>query len=70
MYKFKQSIKHIKGKIKKWNKEECDDIFKSKREIENQMEKIQQSMILEGRKNKTITGEASLQAQPEDIGSI
>ena len=41
MYKFQYKIKYIKGKIKKWNKEEFGNIFKEKSLLEGNLECLQ-----------------------------
>jgi hypothetical protein len=40
MYKFLQKLRHIKSCIKKWNKEEFENIFKDKKNVKFQMEHI------------------------------
>ena len=41
MYKFQYKIKYIKGKIKKWKKEEFGNIFKEKATLEGNLECLQ-----------------------------
>jgi hypothetical protein len=41
MYQFQQKLKHIKLKIKKWNKEVFGNIFEEKKRLETEMATIQ-----------------------------
>lgn len=41
MYKFQQSMKGLKAKIKKWNKEEFGNIFLDKKMLEKRLQEIQ-----------------------------
>ena len=41
MYNFKQNLKGLKDKIKKWNKEEFGNIFREKRRLEVHLQEIQ-----------------------------
>ena len=48
MYNFHQNLKGLKGKIKKWNKEEFGNIFREKRHLEVRLEEIQNIGTNEG----------------------
>ena len=41
MYNFQQNLKGLKAKIKKWNKEEFENIFLEKRWLEVRLQEIQ-----------------------------
>lgn len=43
-----QKLKHIKSRLKAWNKKEFGDIFKAKRETEQKLQEINQINITEG----------------------
>jgi len=45
MYWFQQKLKHVKNKIKKWNKEIFGNILADKKDLEKQMKYIQQKII-------------------------
>jgi hypothetical protein len=45
MYKFQQHLKNFKQLIKRWNKTTFGDIILRKREIESQLEELQQIFI-------------------------
>lgn len=49
MHTFQLKLKELKGKIKKWNKEEFGNIMVEKQKLEGEMEMIQQKIIIEGR---------------------
>eukprot|EP00253_Pinus_taeda_P031484 PITA_31484 len=49
MHTFQLKLKEIKGKIRKWNREEFRHIMEEKQKLEKEMEDIQQQIILEGR---------------------
>ena len=41
MYQFQQNIKILKSKIKTWNKESFDNIFKEKVELDGKIKEVQ-----------------------------
>eukprot|EP00253_Pinus_taeda_P008470 PITA_08470 len=41
-------LKHIKGRLKEWNKKEFGNIFKAKGEVEKKLKEINQILITEG----------------------
>ena len=41
-------LKHIKSKFKEWNKKEFGNIFKSKKEVEQKLQEINQINITDG----------------------
>lgn len=49
IHTFQLKLKELKGKIKKWNKEEFGNIMEEKQKLEQEMEEIQQRIIIEGR---------------------
>eukprot|EP00253_Pinus_taeda_P035285 PITA_35285 len=48
MHTFQLKLKELKGRIKKWNKEEFGNIMEDKQKLEKEMESLQQKMIMEG----------------------
>lgn len=48
MYNLRARLKHMKVKLKQWNKMEFGNIFQLKKELEQKMEALQQKMISEG----------------------
>lgn len=48
MFLLQQRLKHIKIKLKDWNKSESKNIFKAKREVEQKLQKINQIITKEG----------------------
>lgn len=54
-----QRLKHIKLRLKEWNKNEFGNIFKAKREVENKLQETNQILIAEG-----FTEERKMQANP------
>ena len=40
-YQFKQNLKLLKSKIKKWNKEYFGNVFKEKAELEGKIKEVQ-----------------------------
>ena len=48
MYIFQQKLKTIKSNLKQWNKDTFGDIFQAKKELEEKMALLQQTMITEG----------------------
>ena len=47
MHTFQLKLKELKGKIKKWNKEEFGNILEDKQKLEGEMADLQQKIILE-----------------------
>lgn len=66
MQTFQLKLKELKGKIKKWNKEEFGNIFEDKQKLEGEMESIQQKMILEGRTEDSINKEGIILGKLEE----
>eukprot|EP00253_Pinus_taeda_P035054 PITA_35054 len=48
MYIFQQKLKIIKAKLECWNKSTCGNIFQAKKELEEKMAGLQQTMIKDG----------------------
>lgn len=48
MYIFQQKLKIIKAKLKCWNKNTFGNIFQAKKELEEKMAGLQQTMIKDG----------------------
>ena len=48
MFMLQQRLKHIKSRLKYWNKKEFGNIFKAKREVEQKLQEINQIIISEG----------------------
>ena len=48
MFMLQQKLKHIKGKLKSWKKNEFGNIFKAKREVEQKLREINRINITEG----------------------
>lgn len=48
MFLLHHKLKHIKGRLKEWNKNEFGNIFKAKREVEGKVKEIHQILITEG----------------------
>lgn len=48
MFLLQQNLKHIKSRIKDWNKNEFGNIFKAKREAEQKLQEINQINIIDG----------------------
>eukprot|EP00253_Pinus_taeda_P033060 PITA_33060 len=57
MHTFQLKLKEVKGKIKKWNKEEFGNILEEKQKLEREMESLQQKIITEGRTEESIREE-------------
>lgn len=53
MHTFQLKLKELKGKIKKWNKEEFGNILEEKQKLEGEMETLQQRIIIEGRSEES-----------------
>eukprot|EP00253_Pinus_taeda_P002455 PITA_02455 len=48
MFLLHHRLKHIKGRLKEWNKNEFGNIFKAKGEVEKKLKEINQILIIEG----------------------
>ena len=59
MHTFQIRLKDLKGKIKKWNREEFDNIQKEKGKLHIRMEGIQQQIIERGRSEELAEEEVS-----------
>eukprot|EP00253_Pinus_taeda_P017254 PITA_17254 len=57
MHMFQLKLKELKGRIKKWNKEEFGNIMEDKQKLEKEMESLQQKMIMEGKTKESISKE-------------
>ena len=66
MYIFQQKLKTIKINLKRWNKNTFGDIFQAKKELEEKMANLQQSLIKEGPNYERIAQESNLQRQWEE----
>eukprot|EP00253_Pinus_taeda_P005568 PITA_05568 len=66
MHTIRLKLKEIKGKIKKWNKEEFGNIMEEKQKLEKEMEEIQQKIILEGRDEERSNEEGRIISQLEE----
>eukprot|EP00253_Pinus_taeda_P022996 PITA_22996 len=66
MHTIELKLKEIKGKIKKWNKEEFGNIMEEKQKLEKEMEDIQQRIILEGRDEERSKEEGRIINQLEE----
>ena len=65
MHTFQLKLKELKGKIKKWNKEEFGNIPEEKHKLEKEMEEIQQRIITEGRTEERCKEEGVIISQLE-----
>eukprot|EP00253_Pinus_taeda_P024197 PITA_24197 len=63
---FQLKLKELKGRIKKWNKEEFGNIMEDKQKLEKEMESLQQKMIMEGRKEESISKEGAILGKLEE----
>ena len=66
MFMLQQRLKHIKSKLKYWNKKEFGNIFKAKREVEQKLQGINQIIITDGFTEERKTQAESLQKKWED----
>jgi len=66
MHTFQLKLKELKGKIKKWNKEEFGNIFLEQQRLERKMEELQQKIITEGRSEEKRKEEGTLISQLEE----
>ena len=63
---FQLKLKELKGRIKKWNKEEFGNIMEDKQKLEKEMESLQQQMIMEGRTEESISKEGAILGKLEE----
>eukprot|EP00253_Pinus_taeda_P010493 PITA_10493 len=66
MHTFQLKLKELKGKIKRWNKEEFGNILEDKQKLEEEMADIQQKIILEGRTEESINKEGVILGRLEE----
>eukprot|EP00253_Pinus_taeda_P007421 PITA_07421 len=66
MHTFQLKLKEIKGKIRKWNREEFRHITEEKQKLEKEVEDIQQQIILEGRDEERSKEEGRIINQLEE----
>ena len=66
MFMLQQKLKHIKARLKAWNKKEFGDIFKAKRETEQKLQEINQNNITEDFTEERQKPTDSLQEEWED----
>lgn len=66
MYTLQLKLKELKGKIKKWNKEEFGNIMEEKQKLEGEMETLQQKIIEEGRTDESIRQEGIILGKLEE----
>jgi len=66
MYIFQQKLKIIKANLKCWNKNTFGNIFQAKRELEEKMAGLQQTMIKDGPNEERLAQESNLQKQWEE----
>ena len=66
MFTLQQRLKHIKSRLKDWNKKEFGNIFKAKREVEQKLQGINQIIITDGFTKERKTQVDSLQKEWED----
>ena len=66
MYIFQQKLKIIKAKLKCWNNNTFGNIFQAKKELEEKMADLQQTMIKDGPNEERLAQESNLQKQWEE----
>eukprot|EP00253_Pinus_taeda_P023512 PITA_23512 len=66
MHMFQLKLKELKGRIKKWNKEEFGNTMEDKQKLEREMESLQQKMIMEGRTEESISKEGVILGKLEE----
>eukprot|EP00253_Pinus_taeda_P035368 PITA_35368 len=66
MHTFQLKLKELRGNIKKWNKEEFGNIMEEKQRLEQEMEEIQQTIIIEGRLEESCKTEGILISKLEE----
>ena len=63
MFQFQQKLKHLKGKIKYWNRTTFGNIHHGKANIEQEMRQLQQKIITQGRSNDLADQEKTLEKE-------
>eukprot|EP00253_Pinus_taeda_P011590 PITA_11590 len=63
MFQFQQKLKHLKGKIKYWNRTTFGNILHGKANIEQEMRQLQQKIITQGRSNDLADQEKTLEKE-------
>jgi len=63
MFQFQQKLKHLKGKIKQWNHTSFGNIFQAQSALDQDMKRLQQRIIIEGRSNDLSEQEKILELQ-------
>ena len=48
MFRLQKRLKHIKLRLKEWNKKEYGNIFEEKESVEGKMQELNQTLIMEG----------------------
>eukprot|EP00253_Pinus_taeda_P003838 PITA_03838 len=66
MHTFQLKLKELKGRIKKWNKEEFGNIMEEKQKLEEEMEALQQRIINEGRTEESSQKEGIILGKLEE----
>ena len=66
MLRFQQRLKHIKARLKQWNKEEFRNIHQEKKNLERKMAYIQQEIILNSRIDNLAEDENPTQLQLDE----
>lgn len=66
MYGLQQKLKMLKLNLKHWKKNVFGNILKAKKVLEQEMEKTQQHMILQGRTKELVVKEGLIQTQLEE----
>eukprot|EP00253_Pinus_taeda_P017284 PITA_17284 len=66
MFRVSQRLKHIKSRLKDWNKKEFGNIFKAKREVEENLQEINEIIIPEGFTEEQKIQDDSLQNEWDD----
>ena len=63
MFLLHSRLKHIKGRLKEWNKKEFGNLFKVKGDVEKKLKEINQILITEGYTNERKEMAKSLQQE-------
>lgn len=63
MSQFQQKLKHLKGKIKQWNHNSFGNIFQAQCILDQDMKRLQQRIIMEGRSEDLSEQEKILEMQ-------
>jgi len=66
MHTFQLKLKELKGRIKKWNKEEFGNIMEERQKLEGEMETLQQKIIIEGRTEESSKEEGIILGKLEE----